>query len=162
MPLNKCLAMVISMLAFPNSEPQRRIRKNKKGQTRFLMIYCDMTNDAVPLNLHTARASDNSAQSRSRRFNLVHSAHSVSSIANINSDNGRSGKDVNTLLASIHTFDPSAGCDDIWFQPCSSRALANHKAVIDSFRSIYAINAGISKGKAVAVGMSTESFHQAE
>lgn len=72
---------------------------------------------------------------------------------------GRSGKDANTLLGSIHTFDPGAGCDDATFQPCSARALANHKAVTDSFRSIYGINFGIPPGKAVAVGRYAEDSY---
>ena len=80
--------------------------------------------------------------------------------ANINEDNGRSRKDANTLLGSIHTFDPTAACDDSTFQPCSSRALANHKIVTDSFRSIYKINAGISEGHAVAVGRYPEDVYQ--
>lgn len=80
--------------------------------------------------------------------------------ANINEDNGRTRKDANTLLGSIHTFDPSAGCDDSTFQPCSPRALANHKVVTDSFRSIYKINAGIPEGKAVAVGRYVEDVYQ--
>lgn len=80
--------------------------------------------------------------------------------ANINEDNGKTRKDANTLLGSIHTFDPSAGCDDSTFQPCSSRALANHKVVTDSFRSIYKINAGIPEGKAVAVGRYPEDVYQ--
>ena len=45
-------------------------------------------------------------------------------LANINENNGRSSKDVNTILAVIHTFDPSATCDDYTFQPCSEKALA--------------------------------------
>ncbi|KAJ5159273.1 Six-hairpin glycosidase [Penicillium coprophilum] len=72
---------------------------------------------------------------------------------------GRSGKDANTLLGSIQTFDPEAGCDDTTFQPCSARALANHKAVTDSFRSIYSINSGIAAGKAVAVGRYAEDSY---
>lgn len=80
--------------------------------------------------------------------------------ANINEDNGRTRKDANTLLGSIHTFDPTAGCDDTTFQPCSPRALANHKVVTDSFRSIYKINAGIPEGKAVAVGRYAEDVYQ--
>lgn len=39
---------------------------------------------------------------------------------------------------------------------CSDRALANHKAVVDSFRSIYTINSGIAAGVAVAVGRYAE------
>lgn len=80
--------------------------------------------------------------------------------ANINEDNGRTRKDASTLLGSIHTFDPTAGCDDSTFQPCSPRALANHKVVTDSFRSIYKINAGIPEGKAVAVGRYAEDVYQ--
>lgn len=73
-------------------------------------------------------------------------------LANINENNGRSSKDVNTILGSIHTFDPAAGCDDTTFQPCSQRALANHKLTTDSFRTVFAINSGIAEGSAVAVG----------
>ncbi|KAJ5129144.1 uncharacterized protein N7515_005183 [Penicillium bovifimosum] len=72
---------------------------------------------------------------------------------------GRSGKDANTILGSIHTFDPEAGCDDTTFQPCSARALANHKAVTDSFRSVYSINLGIGAGKAVSVGRYSEDSY---
>ncbi|KAL9009914.1 MAG: hypothetical protein Q9173_005100 [Seirophora scorigena] len=64
-------------------------------------------------------------------------------VSNINNRNGRNGRDVNSILASIHSFDPDAACDDATFQPCSSRALANHKEVTDSFRSEYAVNSGI-------------------
>lgn len=65
-------------------------------------------------------------------------------VANINVDQAgfsRSGIDANTVLSSIETFDPKAECDDVLFQPCSSRALSNLKAYIDAFRTIYAINA---------------------
>ncbi|KAF6229617.1 hypothetical protein HO173_011472 [Letharia columbiana] len=81
-------------------------------------------------------------------------------LANINEDNGRSSKDVNTILGSIHTFDPSAACDDSTFQPCSERALANHKVTTDSFRSVFAINSGIAEGSAVAVGRYPEDIYQ--
>ncbi|KAF9883667.1 hypothetical protein FE257_003101 [Aspergillus nanangensis] len=72
---------------------------------------------------------------------------------------GRSGKDANTVLASIHTFDPAAGCDDTTFQPCSPRALANHKVYTDAFRSIYTINSGVAQGQAVAVGRYPEDSY---
>ena len=72
---------------------------------------------------------------------------------------GRTGKDANTLLGSIHTFDPQAGCDDLTFQPCSSRALANHKVVVDVFRELYAINLGVDGGAAVAVGRYPEDSY---
>nr|AAA33386.1 glucoamylase [Trichocladium griseum] len=71
----------------------------------------------------------------------------------------RSGKDANSILASIHNFDPEAGCDNLTFQPCSERALANHKAYVDSFRNLYAINKGIAQGKAVAVGRYSEDVY---
>lgn len=80
--------------------------------------------------------------------------------ANINVNNGRTGKDANTLLGSIHTFDPAAtSCDDSTFQPCSAKALANHKVVTDSFRTFYAINSNIPEGTAVAVGRYTEDVY---
>lgn len=71
----------------------------------------------------------------------------------------RSGLDANTLLGVIHNFDPEADCDDNTFQPCSPRALANHKKVTDSFRSIYPINANIPNDKAVAVGRYAEDVY---
>jgi glucoamylase len=72
----------------------------------------------------------------------------------------RSGKDVDSILGVIHTFDPAGSCDDSTFQPCSARALANHKVVTDSFRSVYAINSGIAEGTAVAVGRYPEDVYQ--
>jgi glucoamylase len=81
--------------------------------------------------------------------------------SNINVNNGRTGKDANSILSSILTFDPTAtSCDQSTFQPCSDRALANHKVVIDSFRSIYSINSGIAEGTAVAVGRYPEDSYQ--
>lgn len=77
-----------------------------------------------------------------------------------NTGGGRSGKDANTLLASIHVFDPAASCDSTTFQPCSDKALANHKVVTDSFKSVYKINAGIASGRGVAVGRYPEDVYQ--
>jgi glucoamylase len=76
-----------------------------------------------------------------------------------NTGGGRSGKDSNTLLASIHTFDPTAGCDATTFQPCSDRALSNLKVYVDSFRSIYPINSGIASTAAVATGRYPEDVY---
>ncbi|KAM7208589.1 Six-hairpin glycosidase-like protein [Naviculisporaceae sp. PSN 640] len=73
--------------------------------------------------------------------------------------NYRNGRDVATILGSIHTFDPEAGCDANTFQPCSDKALANHKAVTDSFRSIYGINRNRGRGQAVAVGRYSEDIY---
>lgn len=79
--------------------------------------------------------------------------------SNINVNDGRTGKDVNSIISSIHTFDPAAACTDATFQPCSSRALANHKVVTDSFRTVYGINSGIAQGQAVAVGRYSEDVY---
>lgn len=78
-------------------------------------------------------------------------------IANLGSN--RSGIDSNAILASNHNFDPEGDCDDSTFQPCSPRALATHKTVTDSFRSVYPINSGIGQGKAVAVGRYPEDVY---
>ncbi|GBE83088.1 Glucoamylase [Sparassis crispa] len=77
-----------------------------------------------------------------------------------NTGGGRSGIDSNTVLTSVHTFDPSAGCDAITFQPCSDKALANLKVYVDSFRSIYSINSGIASDAAVATGRYPEDVYQ--
>ena len=69
------------------------------------------------------------------------------------------GLDANTVLASIHTFDADAGCDSSTLQPCSDRALANLKAYVDAFRSIYTINSGISSSNAVATGRYPEDVY---
>ena len=60
-----------------------------------------------------------------------------------NTGGGRTGIDANPGLASIHTFDASAGCDPSTFQPCSDKALANLLAYIDAFRGIYDINSNV-------------------
>ncbi|TGO60733.1 hypothetical protein BCON_0033g00450 [Botryotinia convoluta] len=80
-------------------------------------------------------------------------------ISNINQNSGRNGKDANSILSSIQTFDPTAACDATTFQPCSDRALSNHKVVTDSFRSIYSINSGIAEGVAVSVGRYPEDSY---
>ncbi|KAL6891498.1 glycoside hydrolase family 15 Glucoamylase [Trichoderma longibrachiatum] len=79
--------------------------------------------------------------------------------SNINTNEGRTGKDVNSVLTSIHTFDPNLGCDAATFQPCSDKALSNLKVVVDSFRSIYGVNKGIPAGAAVAIGRYAEDVY---
>ena len=69
-----------------------------------------------------------------------------------NTGGGRSGIDVNTVLASIHTFDPNAGCDANTFQPCSDKALINLYTYVNSFKSIWPINSGVSGTEAIATG----------
>ncbi|KAF9779650.1 glucoamylase [Thelephora terrestris] len=76
-----------------------------------------------------------------------------------NTGGGRSGIDSNTILASIHVFDPAAGCDAATFQPCSDVALSNLKVYVDSFRSIYSINNGIAGNAAVATGRYPEDVY---
>ncbi|KAJ7625294.1 glucoamylase [Mycena polygramma] len=76
-----------------------------------------------------------------------------------NTGGGRSGKDANSALASIHTFDPAAGCDASTFQPCSDKALSSLKVYVDSFRSIYSINSGIAANAAVATGRYPEDVY---
>lgn len=66
---------------------------------------------------------------------------------------------MSTILASIYTFDPEAGCDDATFQPCSALALANHKVVVDAFRDIYNLNSGIPDGQALALGRYPEDVY---
>lgn len=76
-----------------------------------------------------------------------------------NTGGGRSGIDANTALASIHNFDPSAGCDATTFQPCSDKALSSLKVYVDSFRSIYPINRGRAANAAVATGRYQEDVY---
>lgn len=81
-------------------------------------------------------------------------------VANINANDGRSGKDANTILGPIAVFDIDAYCDSLTFQPRNSKSLANFKVLIDAFRSIYTINAGIPKNSGVAVGRYPEDTYQ--
>lgn len=79
-------------------------------------------------------------------------------MADVDNDSGRSGKGTNTILASIHTFDQNASCDDSTFQPCSSKALSNLKVVSDSMRG-WPINQGIPQGQAPALGRYVEDVY---
>lgn len=81
-------------------------------------------------------------------------------VSNLGIEVPRSGVDINSILSSIQTFDPTASCDDATFQPCSARALRNHKTVVDSFRSIYGVNKNRKAGAAVAVGRYPEDVYQ--
>jgi glucoamylase len=81
-------------------------------------------------------------------------------VSNINVDNGRTGLDGNSILGPIAAFDIDALCDDPIFQPCNSKSLANFKALIDTFREVYAINAGVPQGQGVAVGRYAEDVYQ--
>jgi glucoamylase len=83
-------------------------------------------------------------------------------ISNINLQGNykRSGLDCNSILTSIHMYDPAGGCVDSTFQPCSSRALSNHKAVVDSFRgNLYTINSNLRPSQAAAIGRYAEDVY---
>ncbi|KAG8898842.1 hypothetical protein FRB99_007126 [Tulasnella sp. 403] len=81
-------------------------------------------------------------------------------LANMNTGLNRSGLDVNTILTSIHSFDPNASCEAATFQPCSDKALANHFAVVNSFRGdLYGINSGVAPGRGVAIGRYKEDVY---
>ena len=67
----------------------------------------------------------------------------------------RSGYDCASILTSIHLFDAKAKCDVDGYQPCQGKALANHKAVVDSMRKSYRIQDDLQpifEGKAAPVG----------
>lgn len=84
---------------------------------------------------------------------------SIISNINLQGNYGRSGLDCNSILTSIHTYDPSASCSNTTFQPCSSHALSNHFAYVNSFRSLYPLNSGVSSSAAVAVGRYPEDVY---
>jgi glucoamylase len=85
---------------------------------------------------------------------------SITSNINLQGDNRRSGLDCNSILTSINMYDPDSGCTDSTFQPCSSRALSNHKAVVDSFRGdLYNVNSNLGPGAAAAVGRYAEDVY---
>lgn len=48
-----------------------------------------------------------------------------------NTGGGRSGKDANAMLASIHTFDPTAGCDANTFQVRSDSSFSGINDLIN-------------------------------
>ncbi|QSZ34432.1 hypothetical protein DSL72_006024 [Monilinia vaccinii-corymbosi] len=82
-------------------------------------------------------------------------------ISNINVDkNDRTGLDSNSILGPVSIFDIDGCCDNPNLQPCNSKALSNFRAVINSFRGIYDINAGISKNSGIAVGRYAEDVYQ--
>ncbi|KAI5118802.1 hypothetical protein M0805_005144 [Coniferiporia weirii] len=87
-----------------------------------------------------------------------HSAGS-SSYMTANTGGGRSGIDVNAMLASIHTFDANAGCDANTFQPCSDKALANLLTYVESFKTVYGLNSGLSSDAALATGRYPEDVY---
>src|SRR6266404_1897698 len=53
---------------------------------------------------------------------------------------GRSGYGSAALVTSVYNFDPSLGCDDATFQPCSPRALSNLKVVGDRYKEVFPLS----------------------
>ena len=84
---------------------------------------------------------------------------SIISNINLQGSYGRSGLDCNSILTSIHTYDPSASCSNSTFQPCSAYALSNHFAYVNSFRILYPLNSGVNSSSAVAVGRYPEDVY---
>lgn len=85
---------------------------------------------------------------------------SITSNINLQGNYQRSGLDCNSILTSVNMFNPESVCTDSTFQPCSSRALSNHKAVVDSFRGdLYTINSDRRSGQAVALGRYVEDVY---
>ena len=66
-------------------------------------------------------------------------------------DNGIEGS---TILASVLNFDPALFCDSDTFQPCSEKALANHKVVTDASGVHFPINGASCayNGQGITVG----------
>ncbi|BDD62227.1 hypothetical protein MAP00_007206 [Monascus purpureus] len=83
----------------------------------------------------------------------------IDSNINLQSEMKRSGKDANSIITSIHLFDPEATCEDEIFQPCSARALANRKAIVYSFRNLYPINNGSKDTSTIAIGRYAEDVY---
>lgn len=81
-------------------------------------------------------------------------------ISNVNVNNGRTGLDANSILGPISIFDIDGSCDNPNLQPCNSKALSNFRAVVNSFRGIYSINAGIKNNSGIAVGRYPEDVYQ--
>ncbi|KAH8916357.1 carbohydrate-binding module family 20 protein [Atractiella rhizophila] len=92
-------------------------------------------------------------------FQSFYNEDQAYAVSNINTRLARTGKDVNSILTSIHLFDAAVGCESSTWQPCSDKALANHKAVVDSFRAEYNLNAGIPSSNAVAIGRYNEDVY---
>ena len=69
---------------------------------------------------------------------------------------GRSGYGSAPLTVSVYNFDPSLGCDDATFQPCSPRALSSLKVVGDHFKDFFPISKNFTKDQPPYYGFFTE------
>jgi len=69
---------------------------------------------------------------------------------------GRSGYGSAPLTVSVYNFDPSLGCDDATFQPCSPRALSSLKVVGDRFKAFFPISRNFTDKQPPYYGFFTE------
>lgn len=69
---------------------------------------------------------------------------------------GRSGYGSAPLTVSVYNFDPSLGCDDATFQPCSPRALSSLKVVGDHFKAFFPISQNFTDKQPPFYGFFTE------
>ena len=69
---------------------------------------------------------------------------------------GRSGYGSAPLTVSVYNFDPSLGCDDATFQPCSPRALSSLKVVGDRFKEFFPVSQNFTREQPPYYGFFTE------
>ena len=69
---------------------------------------------------------------------------------------GRSGFGSAPLTVSVYNFDPSLGCDDVTFQPCSPRALSSLKVVGDRFKEFFPLSRNFTSKQPPYFGFFTE------
>ena len=69
---------------------------------------------------------------------------------------GRSGYGSAPLTVSVYNFDPSLGCDDATFQPCSPRALSSLKVVGDRFKVFFPVSQNFTREQPPYYGFFTE------
>jgi glucoamylase len=69
---------------------------------------------------------------------------------------GRSGYGSAPLTVSVYNFDPSLGCDDATFQPCSPRALSSLNVVGDRFKEFFPLSQNFTKDQPPYYGFFTE------
>ena len=73
-----------------------------------------------------------------------------------NVSEGRSGYGSAPLTVSVYNFDPSVGCDDATFQPCSPRALSSLKVIGDHFKEFFPISRNYTDKQPPFYGFFTE------
>jgi glucoamylase len=69
---------------------------------------------------------------------------------------GRSGYGSAPLTVSVYNFDPSLGCDDATFQPCSPRALSSLLVVGEHFKQFFPLSRNFTSKQPPYYGFFTE------